>query len=213
MVSVHLERISSWRSFVKNKALEWTARTIAVVLVLAASIGAQGQAGKHMKFSGTINDFTPANTPASVMGPWEVRGHWSLTVNERSRKAYFSAALTMERSDLGVMQSGGGDLDDPKARNAHTHHITLVDGEITKITGGFEVTGKAMITANGIFPPPFGPELPTLTIDITGGTGEGSVIFSNVTLVFSDPAAGHFGLNPLHGVVVRSLDKDDLDRR
>jgi hypothetical protein len=185
----------------KSKAFAWTI-CITAVMALAVGTGALAQTPKHMTFRGTINDFTPA-TPVS--GPWEVRGHWSLMVKGGSGKADFSASLTMERSDLGVMQSGGGDLDNPTDRNAHTHHITLVDGELTSIPNGYQWTGKATITANGMFPPPFGSQLPTLTIDITGGN---SVPFSNVTLLFGDPAAGHFGGHPLHGVV-RTQDKDD----
>jgi len=128
-------------------------------------------------------------------------------------KGDFSAALTMERSDLGVMQNGGGDLNNPMDRMAHTHHITLVDGEVTTIPGGIEVSGPATVTANGAFPPPFGSDLPTLTIDITGGTGENSVEFSNVTLLFGNPAAEHFGTQPLHGFVIRGSEKGDAAGR
>ncbi len=151
-----------------------------------------------------INDFTPAST-VSPGGPWEVRGDWSLVIRGRygrsDCKADFSAALTMERSDLGVVQNGGGDLDNPMGRMQHTHHITLTDGEVTSIPGGIQVTGLATVTANGAFPPPFGSTPPTLTIEITGGTGENSITFSNITLQFGLPAAGHFGTQPLHGVV------------
>ncbi len=167
---------------------------IAPILALAAGIGALAQAPKHMEFSGTINDFTPASTG----GPWEVRGHWSLTVNRWTGKAEFSAALTMERSDLGVMLNGGGDLNNPADRNAHTHHVTLTDGEVTTIPGGIQVTGTATVTGNGTVPPPFGSATSAATIDITGGN---SVTFSNVALLFGGDAAKHFGSNPLHGVV------------
>lgn len=186
---------------------------LAAVLALAATTGAHAQTPEHARFRGVINDFTPAST---VMpgGPWEVRGHWSLTLKgkyERSAcPADFSAALTMERSDLGVMQSGGADLDDPMARMAHTHHVTLVaDCTVANIPGGIQVTGTAVVTANGAFPPPFGSTYPSVTIQITGGTGQNSVTFSNFTLLFGDPAAQHFGAAPLHGVVVRTSDKDD----
>ena len=173
------------------------------VIVLAVSASAFAQPQRFRTFHGVINDFTPASAP--VNGPWEVRGPWSLTLNDWSRKAEFSAALTMERSDAGVTQSGGGDLDNPMDRMAHTHHITLVDGQVVPTATGFQVTGYATITKDGAFPPPFGPVLPKLTIEITGGTGEGSVRFSNITVLFADPAAGHFGTNPIHGVI-RSSD-------
>jgi hypothetical protein len=188
----------------KSKTFNRTIRILAV-MALAAGAGALAQTPKYITASGTINDFTPADP---VSGPYEVRGHWSLTVNSQFGKADFSAALTMERSDLGVVQNGGGDLDNPADRNAHTHHITLVGGGITPIPNGFEVTGYATITLNGAFPPPFGSVLPKLTIDITGGN---TVLFSNISVLFGDPASGHFGTQPLHGVV-RAVDEGGPDR-
>ena len=170
---------------------------IIVTIVLAAGIGATAQPPERTEYRGVINDYTPA----SVSGPWEVRGSWSLRVKGDSGTADFSAALTMERSDAGIMQSGNGNLNDPMQRKAHTHHITLVDGATTPILNnpnGFRVTGAATITANGDFPPPFGPNA-SLQIDITGGN---TVEFSNITVTFiGDGPVGHFGANPLHGVV------------
>lgn len=195
-----------------NKAFSWAVRCI-VVVVLALGTGALAETPKLVKYSGVINDFTTASVPATVSGPWEVHGHWSLTVNEGSGKADFSAALTMGRSDAGVTQSGNGDFNDPTQRNAHTHHITLVEGVITPIPNnpnGFRVTGPATITGNGKFPPPFGPNS-TLQIDVTGGN---SVAFSNIAVTFEDDAMGHFGTPPLHGVVriVRKSDEQDGDK-
>ena len=180
----------------KSKVFPW-ALPVIPLLLLALGGSLLAQTPSHTKFYGVINDFTPESTG----GPWEVRGSWSLTVRGRYGKADFSAALTMERSDLGVMQNGGGNLNNPMDRMAHTHHITLLDACVKTIPGGFRVTGPASITANGKFPPPFGPELPNVTIEITGASGENSVEFSNITLLFGDPAAEHFGMAPLHGVV------------
>lgn len=103
----------------------------------------------------------------------------------------------MVRSDLGVTLNNG-DLNDPKARNAHTHHVTLVDGVVTPLSNGFRVTGNAIITGNGMFPPPFGGNS-TLQIDIIGGN---SVPLSNIKLTFSGDAATHFGSQAVNGVVV-----------
>jgi hypothetical protein len=203
----------------KSKTIGWTVRIIAV-LTLAAGSGALAQTSNHVEFRGVINDFTPASAP--VNGPWEVRGPWSLTVNRRSDKANFSAALTMERSDLGVTENAGpapttpsNPLDNPMLRMAHTHHITLVGGRVTRITNGFQVTGYATITKDGAFPPPFGPTLPLLTLTITGvpptASEESTITFSNITLLFGAPAAGHFGSNPLHGVV-RTSDTGGQDQ-
>jgi hypothetical protein len=190
----------------KHKVFGWTLR-VAAVVGLGVGTGALAQIPDHVKFHGAINEITPASTG----GPWEVHGHWSLSLKGRYEradcKADFSAALTMERSDLGVIQNGGGDLNNPMDRMAHTHHITLVDGEVTTVPGGFQVTGPATVTADGVFPPPFGSDLPTVTVTITGATGEHSVPFSNVTVLFGDPAAKHFGTPPLHGVVARNSDK------
>ncbi len=197
----------------KSKVFPGAVRTIAV-LVLTVGTSALAQAPNHVKFRGVINDFTPASTG----GPWEVRGPWSLVLKGKygrgDCKADFSAALTMERSDEGIIENGHSDFngDNPMDRMQHTHHITLVDAEVTTIPGGIQVKGLARITANGTFPPPFGAVLPTLMIEITGGTGENSVAFSNITLLFGEPAAGHFGTKPLHGVVARTSEKDDADR-
>jgi hypothetical protein len=173
----------------KNKLL-WLAAEIGA-LVLVAVLGATAQTPTI--FSGVFNDYTPA----SVGGPWEVRGQWLLTVNGDSGTANFSAVVTMERSDLGVIQNGGGDLNNPAARSAHTHHITVVSGAVTPLANGFRVAGAATITGNGNYPPPFGGNS-TVQIDVTGGN---TVAFSNVKLSFVGDASGHFGSQPVNGVV------------
>jgi hypothetical protein len=143
-----------------------------------------------------------------------------LTVKGRSGHADFSAALTMERSDLGAVQNAPpsstapppNPLDDPKNRSAHTHHITMVNGDVTETPTDFQVISPATITKDGAWPPPFGPTLPILTIEITGGTGENSVRFSNITVSFATPADKHFGLAPLLGVVL-SVEHGDAQPR
>jgi hypothetical protein len=74
----------------------------------------------------------------------------------------------------------------------------LVDGAVTFLPGGgIEVTGPATITANGNFPPPFGPSS-TLTIEITGGNG---VPYSNLKVTFIGDAQTQFGMQAVNGVV------------
>jgi hypothetical protein len=176
----------------KSKAIRW-ALPICAILALVTATGARAATPKlPMTFSGEINDYTPQNP---VAGPWEVRGHWTLVVGSNG-KANFWAELTMERSDLGT---GAANLDDPTIRNAHTHHISLIQGTVSLIPGGFQVVGPSKITANGKFPPPFGAAIPTLTVQVTGNN---SVVFSNVALTFGSPADMHFGTNPIHGVVI-----------
>lgn len=169
-------------------------RMAQIGLLLLASIGALAENPKHEKFSGLINAYT---AQTSTVGPYEVRGVWSLKLEgEDGDKADFSAALTMELSDGWALTLGKGNFD-PKGRTPHTHHITLEDGDVTPLANGFRVTGVATVTLNG-GPTPFAPS--QLTIDITGGD---NVEFSNITLTFKEPAANHFGTQPLTGVVRR----------
>jgi hypothetical protein len=102
----------------------------------------------------------------------------------------------MELSDGWVISKNKSDFD-PSARGAHTHHITLVGGEVTPITGGFRVTGTAKFTLNG-GPAPVAIEPSPVVIEITGGS---DVEFSNITLTFEAPGSNHFGTAPLPGVV------------
>lgn len=191
----------------KSKVFPRATRIIAALALLTGT-GMLAEAPEKTTFRGVINDFTPASTG----GPWEVRGTWSLVVKGKhgnsDSKADFSAALTMERSDEGIIENGHGDFNgtSPADRMAHTHHITLVDGQVTPITGGIEIKGSAMVTGNGSFPAPFqtNTDLSALTIDIRGGN---TVTFSNIALTFGDQAAGHFGTQPLHGVVRSASDK------
>jgi hypothetical protein len=166
------------------------------VLSVGLCAGALAQSAKEVHFRGTINDYTPQNVPTTVAGPWQVAGHWSLTL-KRDGTADFSAAVTMVRSDLGVTLSANPDLNSAAARSAHTHHITLLSGAVTFLTNDIRVTGPATITANGNVPPPFGGNS-TLQIDITGGN---TVSYSNIKVTFQGDAQNHFGVAPMNGVV------------
>jgi hypothetical protein len=176
-----------------SKAVSWTLRIIGL-LALAVSLGALAQTPAPMHLSGLINDYTPETINGSVVGPWEIRGEWSLNVPADPGAANFSAYLTMERSDYWIFLNPG-DVDNPASRSPHTHHIMLVGGVVTPITNGFKVTGGTLrVTGNGnaVFPNS------ALEVDITGG---GAVARSNVVLKFTGDAAGHFGSQAIHGVV------------
>jgi hypothetical protein len=180
----------------KRKGFCWMAR---IGVLALASVGALAQTSQIEHFEGTINDYTPA---ANIAGPWEIGGGWSLDLRDNSRIANFSAALTMVRTDMGVIlngtsTSGGGSLDVPAQRLAHTHHLSLVNGTVTLIPNGFEVTGPITITGNGKYPPPFGTPS-TATIDITGGN---LVSASNIKITLAGAATTHFGSQPINGVV------------
>ena len=211
----------------KGKALWWAAGilTAAAIAGYAGALpqdspAAAAQDRPAVHFSGVINDY-PVSTTSSgaTMGPWEVRGPWSLDLQGLSGTANFSAALTMEFSDLSV---GAGAATD--ARHQHTHNITMNDATVTQnppqgtspgdcppnasgtpsYTSRLEVTGMADVAGNGGSPFGAGVLVP-LQVCIDGST---AVEFSNITLVFTNlsdgspsPATLHFGSQPVHGVV------------
>lgn len=165
-----------------------------VVLALAITTGVLAQPSAPTQFSGVINDYSP--TTSMPMGPWEMRGPWTLTLNQDTSKADFSATLTMELSDY-TRNAANIDSTSPTAgRMQHTHHIGIVGGTITQITtGGFQLSGPVTITKDGS-PAPLAAS--TLLVDFTGGK---SVGFSNITLQFQGGATVHFGPQLIHGVV------------
>ena len=197
----------------KKHALRWTACGIAVLMVAASGGLTRALAGDRdfarppVHYRGLLNDYTPS---AAVVkgGPYEMRGKWSLNVDERRGTATFSAVMNMETSDYGIAQNTVN-KDDPTTRGAHTHHISMTDGVVTDdwatscpafspvVSGGFVVTGTAYVTGNG-GPAPFGNPSP-LTICVLGGS---KVTFSNITLTLGLPASSHFGKQAIHGVVV-----------
>jgi hypothetical protein len=173
----------------KSKSLLWSTLVIGLFVVAGVTCVL---AGTHTPnhFAGVINDYTAV---AGGTGPWEVRGPWTLDVNERTGKADFSAAVTMELTDFAL---SGANIS-TSTRTQHTHHLTVVGGTVTSITNGFEVMGPVTIDKDGGMAP-MSIQGSSLVIDVTGGT---IVEFSNVALTFENGAAGHFGLTPLHGVV------------
>jgi hypothetical protein len=179
----------------KNKVCGWRLLAVAV-LVLASSVGALAQTAALTTFSGEINAYSPQATSSTgaVTGPYEIRGPWSLTLKGAST-GDFSTDLNMEESDGWCMTQNGSNFD-PAARGAHTHHVTLVNAAVTTITNGFQVTGSATIMSNGAISSTLSPSI--LTVQVTGGTDRK---YSNVTLTFQSPASGHFGTEPVAGVV------------
>ena len=199
-----------------------------VVALLAMGIGwqtsavARGWPQTPTRFSGLLNDYTPTSdgTTGKPIGgsPYEMHGTWTLDLNGQRNKATFSAAVSMETSEVANASS----VFDPTSLSAHTHHISVADGVVhdgptdwqtmcpakfkPPVAGGFVVTGSAYVTGNGVNAP-FGNPSP-VTICILGGTntlvpGTAYVEFANLTLTFGSPASSHFGALPIHGVVTR----------
>jgi hypothetical protein len=201
----------------KNKALRWIARDLAILTAatglggLTLALAGERAEPPPVHYIGLINDYTPS---AAVVkgGPYEMRGRWSLDVNERRGTATFSAVMNMETSDYGIVQGtvDKDEVDPTKTRGAHTHHILITDGKVNSdwatncpkfaqpVSGGFVVTGPAYITVNGGNTPFANPS--TATICVLGGS---EVMFSNFTLTLAAPANTHFGMQPIHGVVER----------
>jgi hypothetical protein len=198
----------------KIRTLSSAVFTLAAV---ALAVGASSLAQERIpeRFGGLINDYTPSTVAG---GPYELRGKWSMRLHRESLTADFSAFLNMEPS--GYAADGASASPTPtNPVGAHTHHITMTGATVTYLTSdptgicpGFNpaTTGPVLvmtetpqdstvkITANG-GPAPFDKNGPSgLQVCITGGA---DVAFSNVTLVFSGAAMGHFGSLPIHGVV------------
>jgi hypothetical protein len=216
----------------KSKALRWMVSVVSVVL-LAVAICARAQGPTPTHFSGLINDYSPETINKKTVGPWEMHGKWSLDLRGRSGLADFSAEMTMELSDHAMEVAIANAIaagttppsfDDPETRTPHTHHITMKDAKVSDpapagacpayatpntTTPGIMVTGPAYITGNG-GPAPFSvgdTVLSSLQVCVNGGT---DVPYSNLSLVFGLPAANHFGMQAIHGVVRESwFDQDD----
>jgi hypothetical protein len=195
----------------KNKNF-WLVIHVFVVLVLAMGASALAQAPTPRHFSGLINDYTPATIGGKVVGPWEIRGQWSLKLKGESGLADFSAVVNMELSDHGI-DEGTVQVDNPTSRIPHTHHITMTDATVSLDTSvcppftppatpaigpGFVVNGPVSVTGNGTAAGFEAKGTSTLRVCVTGGP---DVQFSNVTLEFAGQAPSHFGTQAIHGVV------------
>ena len=138
-----------------------------------------------------------------------MRGEWSLDI-VRGGIANFSADMAMETSDYGITGATQVDPTNPATRSPHTHHISVTNATVSYDTSvcpansppttgtGLVLTGPATTTGNGS-PATFEAKGgSTIQVCIIGGS---QVDYSNMTLVYSGPATGHFGPQPIHGVV------------
>jgi hypothetical protein len=178
-----------------------------VALMLAVGL-APAQDLRTVHFKGMVNDYSPSTVSG---GPWEIRGAWSLDV-ERTGTANFTADLTMETSDFGISDTTKVDPTNPVTRSPHTHHISLTNATVSYDTSvcpansppttgsGVVISTTATTSANGN-PAPFESKgASTIQVCLTGGS---QVNFSNMTLVYTGPATGHFGPQAIHGVVTQ----------
>jgi hypothetical protein len=197
-------------------------RAVRVVLVLALATATSTLAQDPWPgdFSGVINDFTPITGGTTA---YEVHGPWSLTLDHDTGKAHFSASLTM---GLSVLGQSAADVQTGNLAQ-HTHNITM-DGIVTydptdcpaaasttpPYIARIEISGTASVFANGSTAP-FG-QFSQLQICIAGGmdtTQAPYVPYSNITLVFQNPAAKHFGPQAIHGLVRKAEPLREEDQR
>jgi hypothetical protein len=152
-----------------------------VAIVIAVTNQGLAQTATPMIFAGIIDDFTPV---LDANGPWQVSGQWSLTLIGNSGRGDFSVALNMVRAEN-------------LTRSAHTHHVTISNGEVTPLANGFQISGNAIITVSGNLA---GFSGSPVTVQVTGGS---AVPFTNITLTFGGGAVSHFGDQPFHGVLTQ----------
>lgn len=176
---------------------------------LAAGPMTAAQEPVPVQFTGLINDYSPSTVNG---GPWEMHGQWTLNINAWSGKADFSADMTM--SGYGKDSMGNPDATQG-GQGAHTHHIQLSGTVIWNTTGcpayspgtfgGFQFTNTVnLLTGNGSNAKfETSPPSSTLQVCVSGGEGNDSVPFSNITLTWGSgsPAISHFGSQTIHGVV------------
>jgi hypothetical protein len=192
-----------------SKTLSLAVRMI-LAAVLAVGPGVMAQDPGPVQLSGVINDYSPVSGNTTA---WELHGPWSLTINRETGIAHFSLSLTMGLSAVGQSSTALQDI----TLAQHTHNVTM-DGTVTynptdcpsaatptpPYTARIELKNTASVFANGNVAP-FG-QFSGLQVCIAGGIdepNEPSVRFSNITLVFANGAATHFGSHPIHGVVRR----------
>lgn len=156
-------------------------RTTTVLVMTMAGLvpAAFAQQPPPTRLAGVINDYT---ADLDTQGAWHIVGEWSLFLKGHSGRVDFIASLTMVRADN-------------TTRSSHTHHVGIIDGQVTPLANGYRITGNAVITGNGTTAGFSGSRV---DVDVTGGT---LLPFANVKITFGGGATAHFGDQPLDGVV------------
>jgi hypothetical protein len=195
-----------------------SASRVLPLLLLASGTYAVAEDFGPAHFSGLINDYSPATVKG---GPWEMHGQWTLDLHRQwdgNETADFSADMTMSGYVTSTVLTPDGSLalQTQPGVNPHTHHLKLTNVQVVKdMTGcpaylppattvGFHFSHVvSLVTGNGgVAPFETTPPTSSLQVCVTGGT---EVADSNITLVFLGPATGHFGTQPIHGVVRKAV--------
>lgn len=206
----------------ESRSLTMSVRVFSLALLISSTC-ALAQERPPVHLTGLINDYVPLL--ATVKGsPYEMHGQWSMDIHPERGTADFSADMTM--SSFGRTPDGVVDPTQP-LQGPHTHHIKLTNAQITwNMDGcptyatptktGFQMSKiVSLLTGNGSnggFETT--PPSSTLQVCVTGGLDTPfSMPISNITLVFSGPATGHFGTQAIHGVVRGAASDPGKDSR
>ena len=152
---------------------------VLVTAVLACGAQPFAQQSPPIRADGVINDYT---ADLDGQGAWHIAGDWSLATKGKSGRVDFIASLTMVRATN-------------TARASHTHHLAILNGEVAVLANGYRISGNAIITGNGSTAGFSGSRV---DVEITGG---GLLPLANAKVTFGGGAVGHFGDQPLDGVV------------
>ena len=130
------------------------------------------------------------------MGPWEMRGPWTLTLNQDTSKADFSATLTMELSDYTRNSSNIDSTSATTGTNAaHSPHHDPGRHSHANPTGGFELSGPVTITKDGSPAP-----LAASTLSVSHHRRKERRVFQH-HIAIPGWCTVHFGPQLIHGVV------------
>lgn len=187
-----LRRVTSVETKPLGRSKRVVAVSVLVMMALAVGAPALAQEGAAPRVAGTFNDHVWVEM-GSGAGAWQVSGEWTAQLN-RGGKADFIGSLLGVRSDLWVLQTNA-DPTNPSVRTPHTHHVGLLNADVTVIPNGIRLTGAAIITTNGSVAP-FSSS--PVQVDITGGA---LIRFSNIKLTFLGHAVEHFGSQAYDGIV------------
>lgn len=179
-----------------------------LIITALSGIALFGQQLRTVRFSGILNDYSPANVSG---GPWEIRGNWSVEISSTGA-ASFTADINMVTSDYGITSATQVDPNNPGTRSPHTHHIIVTGGTVSydmsvcpavspaTTSQGVVINGPSTTTGNGSSAAFESKGASTLQICIMGGS---TVQYSNVSIVYNGPATTHFGPQPIHGVITK----------
>ena len=171
-----------------NKRIHWCLASLAAIVVILGVEGlAQPAAPKEL--GGIIHDYLLTNGER-----WHVSGEWVLQLKADRSTGDFTAMFIGVPRDSPPTNAGSA---------AHTHFVSIVDGDITVTEDAngrktLTVIGAGTFTGNGNLQRAYTGS--RVEIRITGGD---TIAYSNFGMTISAPASEHYGDETFHGLVTR----------